>query len=154
VGSDLKVLIKHGDTWLLLKEVYTIQQQRRKRGRQKTRSTAPYGMVAESVEKLPVNGMKYRDEVNVPATKVSRFATKMYMAAGDAVVAIEPDGPDKYRATIYARSKTELKKVKELAESVIASLQVRRGKLEPVVEEEAEEPLEEEVEEEVDEGES
>ncbi|BES81377.1 hypothetical protein [Pyrodictium abyssi] len=142
----MKVLIKHGDTWLLLKEVYTIQQQRRKRGRQKTRSTAPYGMVAESVEKLPVNGMRYKDEVNVPATKVSRFATKMYMAAGDAVVAIEPDGPDKYRATIYARSKTELERVKELAESVVASLQVRRSKLEPV-EEEAEESPEEEVEE-------
>lgn len=152
----MKVLIRHGDTWLLLKEVYTIQQQRRKRGRQRTRSTAPYGMVAESVEKLPVNGMRYKDEVNVPATKVSRFATKMYMAAGDAVVAIEPDGPDKYRATIYARSRTELKRVKELAESVIASLQVRRGKLEPVeeeAEEEAEESPEEEVEEEIDEEE-
>lgn len=152
----MKVLIRHGDTWLLLKEVYTIQQQRRKRGRQRTRSTAPYGMVAESVEKLPVNGMRYKDEVNVPATKVSRFATKMYMAAGDAVVAIEPDGPDKYRATIYARSRTELKRVKELAESVIAALQVRRGKLEPVeeeAEEEAEESPEEEVEEEIDEEE-
>ena len=96
----MKVLIRHGDTWLLLKEVYTIQQQRRKRGRQKTRGAAPYGMVAESVDKLPVNGMRYRTEVSVPATKVSRFATKMYMAAGNAVIAIEPDGSDKYRAVI------------------------------------------------------
>ena len=150
----MKVLIKHGDTWLLLKEVYTIQQQRRKRGRQRMRSAAPYGMVAESVEKLPTNGMRYKDEVEVPATKVSRFATKMYMAAGDAVIAIEPDGSDKYKAIIYARSKTELKRVKELAESVIASLQVRRGRIEPEEGEEEEEETEESLEEESEEEEA
>ena len=138
----MRVLIRHSDTWLLLKEVYTIQQQRRKRGRQKTRGAAPYGMVAESVDKLPVNGMRYRTEVSVPATKVSRFATKMYMTAGNAVIAIEPDGSDKYRAVIYARTKNELLRIKELAESIIASLQVRRGRTEPE-EEESEEVIEE-----------
>ncbi|KSW12303.1 hypothetical protein CF15_06030 [Pyrodictium occultum] len=140
----MRVLIRHGDVWLLLKEVYTIQRGRRRRGRQRTRSAAPYGMVAESVEKPPVNGMKYSGYVEVPATKVSRFATKMHMAEGNAVIAIEPDGLDSYKAVIYASTKSELERVKRLAESVIASLQVRRGRS---IGEEARGEEEEEVEE-------
>ncbi len=145
----MKVVIRHDDTWLLIKEIYAIRRQSRKRGRKQQRSTSiPYGMVAVSVDEPPINGMRYRVEIEVPATKATRFAIKMFQAPGNAVVVIEPHGKsvDRYIARIYAPSRAEAERVGKLAESVIAQLRTKRGRGEETEAGEVEE-LEEEEEE-------
>jgi len=140
----VRVLIKHGDVWLQLKEVYTLQRRVRKRGRKPSARSSPYGMVAESVEAININGYQYRDAIIVPASKVSRFAARAYLAQIDAIILIEPEGADKYRATIYAKTKKELETARESALRILSSLYSRRGTEE--VEEAEEEPGEEETE--------
>lgn len=124
----MRVAIKHDDVWLLIKEVYALRRRPKRRGRQKQQRSIPYGMVAVSVEKPPINGMRYRVEIEVPASKATRFAIKMFQAAGNAVVVIEPLSIDRYRALIYAAKREEAERVGKLAESIIASLRTKRGK--------------------------
>ncbi len=144
----MRVLIKHGDVWLQLKEVYVLQRRPRKRGRKSASSRAsPYGMVAESVDRINVNGYKYSEAIIVPASKVSRFASRAHLTPLDAVVVIEPEAADKYRATIYARSKKELEAAREAALKILSSLYSRRGAGEEEAEEESEEESETEEEE-------
>ncbi len=142
--TTVKVVIKHDDTWLLIKEVYALKRQPRKRGRQKQQRSIPYGMVAVSVDKPPIDGMKYRVEIEVPASKATRFAIKMFQATGGAVVVLEPAGVDRYRAAIYAASRDEAERYGKLAESVIAQLRTRKGRGEETEAGEVEEIEEEE----------
>jgi hypothetical protein len=149
---SVKVAIKHDDVWLLIKEVYALRRQSKRRGRQKQqRRSIPYGMVAVSVEKPPIDGMKYRVEIEVPASKATRFAIKMYQASGDAVVLIEPLTVDKYRAVIYTKTREEAERLGRLAERVIAQLRTKRGRGEESEAGEVEELEEEAVEEELEE---
>jgi hypothetical protein len=142
----MRVLIKHGDVWLQLKEVYVLQRRPRKRGRRTTSSASPYVMVAESVENIKIDGYKYKDAVIVPASKVSRFAARAHMTPMDAVILIEPEAPDKYRAIIYAKSKKGLEDAREAILRILSTLYTRRGR-EEVLEENEEEPESEEEEE-------
>jgi len=143
----VRVLIKHGDVWLQLKEVYVLQRRPRKRGRKSTSSRAsPYGMVAESVDRINVNGYKYSAAIIVPASKVSRFASRAHLTPLDAVVVIEPEAADKYKATIYAQSKRELEAAREAVLKILSSLYSRRGAGEEEAEEESEEEGESEEE--------
>jgi len=124
----LRVAIKHDSVWLLIKEVYAIRRQsRRKKGRQRQRAI-PYGMVAVSVDKPPIDGMQFRVEIEVPATKATRFAIKMFRAPGEGVVLIEPLTVDRYKAVIYAPRREEAERMGKLAEQVIAELRTRRGR--------------------------
>ena len=143
----MRVLIKHGDVWLQLKEVYVLQRRPRKRGRRAVSSASPYGMVAESVDDLRINGYMYKDAIIVPASKVSRFAARAHMTPMDAVVLIEPEAPDKYKATIYARSKKALEEAREAVLRILSTLYTRRGTEEGLEESEEEQPEAEEEEE-------
>ncbi|WP_317896429.1 hypothetical protein [Pyrofollis japonicus] len=143
----MRVLIKHGDTWLQLKEVYVLQRRPRKRGRRSAQPrSSPYGMVAESVDDVKINGYKYSDTLIIPASKVSRFAARAHMAPVDAVVLIEPEGIDKYKARIYAKSQKELTEARETALKILSTLYSRKSFEEE--EEETEEEASEEGEEE------
>ncbi len=124
----MRVLIKHGDVWLQLKEVYVLQRRPRKRGRKSSSSRAsPYGMVAESIEKPGVDGYRYKEIIIVPASKVSRFASRAHLTPIDAVILIEPESADKYRATIYAKTRKELEAAREAALKILSSLYSRRS---------------------------
>ena len=138
-------------SWLRIKEVYTIQSGggRRRRSRQQPRSS-PYGIVAESVDKPNTRGYRFRAEVRVPAMKVSRFAARAHLVKNvDAIVVIEEESLDSYRATVYARSKSELENAVRILSEIVSSLQAGRRRGAEAEEEEAEETVEEgEVEEE------
>jgi len=124
----VKVAIKHDNVWLLIKEVYALRRQSRKRGRQRQQRTIPYGMVAVSVDKPPLNGMRFRVEIEVPASKATRFAIKMFQAPGNGIVLIEPLSVDRYRAVIYTASREEAERLGRLAERVIAQLRTKKGR--------------------------
>jgi hypothetical protein len=141
----MKVLLRHEGVWLLIKEVYAIRRSvQRRRGRQK-RNVTPYGTVAGSVDRPPLDGYKPITELEVPATKVMRFIVKMFQAPGDAVITVEPRDREYYIARIYARSKEAGVSAARLAEEVLAQLRTRKseGKLETAGAAEAEEEEEE-----------
>ncbi len=139
----MKVAIRHDDVWLMIKEIYVIRRRAGRRKRKQQTST-PYGMVAVSVDKPPINGMKYRVEIEVPATKATRFAIRMFQASANAVLLLEPLTVDRYRAVIYTASREEAERLGRLAERVIAQLRTKRGKGEAVEAGEVEELEEEE----------
>ncbi|WP_048061524.1 hypothetical protein [Hyperthermus butylicus] len=142
----MQVYIKHGGVWLRIKEVYTIQPTTRKRrGRQQPRSS-PYGIVAESVESIELKGYKYSKEIAVPAMKVSRFAARLHLEPGEAIVVIEEYAADRYKAMIYAKNKTQLEEAVNRALTILSSLQVGRGRTREEVDVEEAEELEEEEE--------
>ncbi len=142
----MPVFLKHRGVWLRIKEVYKIEPRRaRKRGKKSTpKSSAASGMlVAESVEKLPLDGLKYRAEIEVSSQKVTRFAAQVMLAAPHITVVIEPKGED-YVAIVYARSKRELEQYKKLVESIARQVGAMREEEEELEEEEVEEEVEEE----------
>ncbi len=139
----MPVFLKHRGVWLRIKEVYKIEPRRSKKRKKSSRgaSASTGGMlVAESVEKLPVNGMKYKAEIEVSSLRVTRFAARVMLEAPHVTVVIEPKGDD-YVARVYARSKKELEEHLRLVESIARKVGV-------MMEGEEEEEVEEEVEEE------
>ena len=142
----MPVFLKHRGVWLRIKEVYRIEPRRaKKRGKKSApRSSAASGMlVAESVDKLPINGMRYRAEIEVSSQRVTRFAAQVMLAAPHVTVVIEPRGED-YVAVVYARTKRELEEHKRLVESIARQLGAMREEEEEIEEEEVEEEVEEE----------
>ncbi|MET1128965.1 MAG: hypothetical protein ABWW70_06575 [Thermoproteota archaeon] len=134
----MKVYIKHGDGWLLVKEVYAIKQGGRKR-KSRRAASSPYGIVAVSVSKPSVKGYRYVKEVLVPASKATRFAARLHVESGDAVVLIEPLNDDMYVAKIHARSSKNAEKMARRAEEIVQQLQVRKRHV--IGEEEGEEEV-------------
>ena len=122
----MPVYIQHGNMWLMLKEVYTLRTSSKK---SKQSRSAPYGMVAVSVSRLDLRGYNHVEEVQVPSSKVSRFAAKMHLAALSALVVIEPRGED-YVAKLYGRTKKEVEEAKKVALEVLRELQKRRERAE------------------------
>ena len=143
----MRVVLRHDNTWLLIKDVYAIRRQQRRRGRQR-RGATPYGTVAVSLDKPPIDGLRYTASIEVPATKVMRFIVKMFEAPGNAVVLVEPHTVETYIARIYAKSREEAQRVAKLAESIIAQLYSKYGSEEEYLASEVEELEEEESEEE------
>jgi hypothetical protein len=137
-------------TWLRIKEVYALQSSgsRRRRSRQQPKSS-PYGIVAESVDKPNIRGYRFHAEVKVPAMKVSRFAARAFLVKNvDAVVVIEEESLDSYKATVYAKSKAELENAVGILMEIVSSLQAGRRRGTEEEEESVEEAEAEEVEEE------
>ena len=142
----LQVYLYYNGSWLKVKEVYTIQPTTRKRRQRQPRSS-PYGIVAESVDAPSIRGYKFSKEIKVPAMKVSRFAARLHLVSGiDAIVIIEEESLDSYRARIYAKSASELNKAVNIALEILSSLQAgrRRGTEEEETEAEEEGESEEE----------
>jgi hypothetical protein len=128
----LEVYLRYGSSsfWLRIKEVYTIQSGGIRRRRSKQPRSSPYGIVAESVEKPEIKDYKFKAEIKVPAMKVSRFAARAYLVKNvNAVVLIEEESLDSYRATVYAKSKGELENAVKVLSEILSSLQAgrRRG---------------------------
>ncbi len=123
----MKVVLKHEDGWLLIKEVYMVKRGVGRR-RSKSKQASPYSTVAESINSPPIDGYKYASKIEVPATKVMRFIIKMFQAPGEAVIVIEPASLETYKALIYAKTRREAERVSKLAESVISQLRTKRGK--------------------------
>ncbi len=145
----MQVYLHYGGTWLRVKEVYTIQSGvgRRRRSKQQPRSS-PYGLVAESIDSKPdTRGYKFTAEVTVPAMKVSRFAARAHMVGNvDAIVLIEEESPDTYKARVYAKSRQELENAVRILSEIISSLQAGRRRAEAEEEEVESEAVEEEEE--------
>ncbi|WP_167827901.1 hypothetical protein [Pyrolobus fumarii] len=144
----MPVYLKHRGVWLRVKEVYAIVStgRRKRRGKQRSTSTSSSSgmLVAESVERVPLNGMKYKVEIPIASTRVTRFAAQLVLRVPHVTVVIEPRGDD-YVAIVYARSRKELQEYKNLVEKIAREVGVAREEEE--VEEEVEE-VEEEAEEE------
>ncbi len=97
----MPVYLSYGSVWLKLKEAPEPQAAGGRRRRQR-RVSAPYGLVAESVERVDLDGLEKVYEVVVPATKVSRFASRLLKTIpASFTVLIEPHGDD-YVARFYA----------------------------------------------------
>ncbi|MET1101122.1 MAG: hypothetical protein ABWW69_01390 [Pyrodictiaceae archaeon] len=131
----MPVYIMHKDVWLKLKEVYTIQTSSRRR----TRSVrvAPYGMVAEAVRDLKLSGFRYKEQLEVPSSKVSRFAARAHMAIADSVIVLIKPKDDDYVAEIRAKTKRELEEAKKVLSKLLEELRTRKTE-ELVIEEEEE----------------
>lgn len=140
----MQVYIRYRDMWLKLKEARELAPQPSKRRRQ--RRTAPYGLVAESVDALKLNGLRKVYEVVVPATKVSRFAARLLKEKPDTItVLISPGDGEDYVAEFYASSAgPAAQQVKAIVDKVFSELKVA---VEEEVEGVEEEPEDKEAEE-------
>ncbi|NOZ88804.1 MAG: hypothetical protein GXO15_02645 [Crenarchaeota archaeon] len=121
----MRVVVRLDNSWLLIKGVYTATRPGRRRKRQRSHATAGT-VVAESVDRPPVDGLRYTASIEVPATKVMRFVIRMFREPGHAVIVVEPHTVETYLARIYSSSREEARRVASLAERVVASL-LRRG---------------------------
>ena len=140
----MPVYLSYGNMWLRLKDTAVSQVQRRGR---KRKPTAPYGLVAESVDKVDLRGLSKIYEVVVPATKVSRFAARLVKELPSSLVAIiEPYGED-YIARFYAPRKTYEQTIRQTVDKLFKELKVQHEEAEEEVEEEVEVGEEEEGEE-------
>ncbi len=132
----MPVYLSYGNTWLKLKDaaLEPIQQ----RGRRKKKLSAPYALVAESVDKVNLRGLVKVFETVVPSTKVSRFAARLVKEVPQSmVVLIEPYGED-YIARFYAPRKDYEAHARQAVDKLFRELKLQKG-----VEEEEE--VEEEV---------
>ena len=141
----MPVFLKHRGVWLRIKEVYKIEPRRSKKRKKGTRSTSSVSgmLVAESVDKLPLDGMKYRAEIEISSTRVTRFAARVMLEAPHVMVVIEPKGED-YVAVVYARSRKELEDNLRLVQSIARKVGVMREEEEELEEEEIGEEEEDE----------
>ena len=140
----MKVVLRHQDAWLLIRGTYVAKDITLGGRRRRKKNTRPSkALWAESIEKPPVNGMRYHGEVIVPATKIRRFILGLLEDSTNAVVVIEPHTIETYSAKIYAPDRSTLKRALEKAKQVLAKL-VRSAEAESEEEEEAEEEEEEE----------
>jgi hypothetical protein len=132
----MPVYLSYGSSWLKLKEVPEPLQVGRRR---KQRRVAPYGLVAETVDSVKLNGLMKVYEVVVPATKVSRFASKLVKSVPHTItVVIEPHGDD-YVARFYAPSASYASEVQAITSRLFRELKVSEAAEEAEVEVEAEE---------------
>ena len=120
-------MLKHEGVWLLIKEVYAIRRSTHRRRTRQKRSVTPYGTVAESIDRPPIDGYRFTSEIEVPATKVMRFIVKMFQAPGNAIILVEPKTRESYVARIYTKTRSEAERAARLAEEIIAQLRTRRG---------------------------
>ena len=133
----MPVFLKHRGVWLKIKEVYKIEPRRSKKRKKSTKSVSSASgmLVAESVDKLPLNGMKYKAEIEISSTRVTRFAARVMLEAPHVMVVIEPKGED-YVAVVYARSKKELENNLRIIQSIAKKVGVMREEEEELEEEE------------------
>ena len=133
----MPVFLKHRGVWLKIKEVYRIEPRRSKKRKKSTKSVSSASgmLVAESVDKLPLNGMKYKAEIEISSTRVTRFAARVMLEAPHVMVVIEPKGED-YVAVVYARSKKELENNLRIIQSIAKKVGVMREEEEELEEEE------------------
>ncbi len=132
----MPVYIKHKGTWLRVKEVYHIEPVRRRKRTRSSTSTSSM-LVAESVDKVNLNGLRYRAEIPISSTRVTRFAARLFQSYPNITVLIEPRGED-YVAIVYARSKKELEQYTKLVEQIARQVGVMLEEEEEIVEEEEE----------------
>ncbi len=137
----MPVYLRHKGTWLRIKEVYRIEPVRQRKKRKSSKTTTYSSMlVAESVDKVPLDGLRYKAEIPISSTRVTRFAAQLFLSLPHATILIEPRGED-YVAIVYARSKRELEQLVSQVEHIARMVGVS-------MEEEEEESVEEEGEEE------
>ncbi len=128
----MPIYLRHRSVWLRIKEIYTIHSSRRssKRGSKRKRQagTTPYGMVAECVEPPRVGDGMPSAELKVPASKVTKFMTRLHKALGDSevIVLVEPRGEYYYRVRIYAPNASSLEEAVEEARKIIEALRARK----------------------------
>ncbi len=136
----MPVYLSYGRTWLKLKSAQTAASTSSSRGRRRQKRSAPYGLVAESVDTVDVKGLIKVYETLVPATKVSRFASKLLKELPETIIAlIKPYGED-YIVEFYAKNSSYASTARAAAEKVLKELRVLREEVE-----EEEEAAEEET---------
>ncbi|RUM47334.1 MAG: hypothetical protein DSY37_02795 [Hyperthermus sp.] len=123
----MKVVLRHEGTWLLVREVYAIRRQRGKRRGRQRQTSAPYGTVAESVDKPPLNGLRYTESIEVPATKVMKFIVKAFQLPGDTTIVVKPLTRESYEAKIYAKTREEAARALAQLARLLSELGRRRG---------------------------
>ena len=141
----MPVYLSYGSIWLKLKE--TASEPVQQKGRRRKRTATPYGLVAESVERLDLRGLVKVYEVVVPSTKVSRFAARLVKELPHYMTAvIEPYNED-YIARFYAPGRQHEAAARSAVDKLFKELRLQREEAEEeMVEEEGEEDVEEEEE--------
>ncbi len=122
MGRILRVILRHGDSWLEVKGLHKIESSSRKRGSSRKKRSSLYSIVAESVRKPSVKKYRYKREVKVPATQVSKFITRIFRHNTSVLVLIEALDDEYYLAKIYSSSKREIEKATKLISLVLEKI--------------------------------
>ncbi len=124
----MRIVLQHGDSWLEVKGLHKIESTSRKRGSSRRKRSSMYSIVAENVKKPSVKKYRYKQEVRVPATQISKFITRVFRHNSNVLVLIEAIDDEHYLAKIYSTSKREIERATKIITSVLEKITKPRGR--------------------------